>query len=404
MAIRRSYSAPAKSTEPTTFSGKYGLKNKAGLDEVNKDAYVIPLDMSNGYVEIPYHTVKKCADGTGFKNSRFNVKIACHKFDKNTGEVVDQLPLCCRLAQAEKDRITDKEKSNYRAVSFTARRNVIPVMVLSTTETDTSKKPSLKKVSIKNGIDFSFIDMSSIAYEEFTKDIQETMETEGIIDSPDDMDKEELAEAVAQYLQKSIIKVSNVPGRTKDIPYEKAYRAIPVSNQMVAKESGEQKLINCVMQVINDKYPSDKLPALFEKHSEIKAINNQVIDFLELFNVEVDNLVSDWTDDELQAYMDSYLEKQGVVNKYKSEKVVEEKVTFKEPVKATKAIAEDDDFEVPSTTSTATAVVEDDFELPSDEKSEESFDYSTSDLEESPILSDSDFSDDDFEMEDGDLL
>ena len=120
--------------------------------------------------------------------------------------------------------------------------------------------------------------------------------------------------------------------------------------------------------------------------------------------MEVDNLVSDWTDDELQAYMDSYLEKQGVVNKYKSEKVVEEKVTFKEPVKATKAIAEDDDFEVPSTTSTATAVVEDDFELPSDEKSEESFDYSTSDLEESPILSDSDFSDDDFEMEDGDLL
>ena len=230
MAIRRSYSTPAKSNEPTSFAGKYSLKNKAGLDAINKDAYVIPLDMSNGYVEIPYHTLKKCADGIGFKNSQFNAKIACHKFDKNTGEVVDQLPLCCRLAQAEKDRLSDKDKSMYRALSFTARRNVIPVMVLSTTETDSNKKPSLKKVSVKNGIDFSFIDMSSNAYDEFTKSVQETMETEGVIDSPDDMDDEDLAQAVAEYLQKSIIKISNVAGRNPGIPYEKAFRALFQTN------------------------------------------------------------------------------------------------------------------------------------------------------------------------------
>lgn len=391
MAIRRSYSTPAKSNEPTSFAGKYSLKNKAGLDAINKDAYVIPLDMSNGYVEIPYHTLKKCADGTGFKNSQFNAKIACHKFDKNTGEVVDQLPLCCRLAQAEKDRLSDKDKSMYRALSFTARRNVIPVMVLSTTETDSNKKPSLKKVSVKNGIDFSFIDMSSNAYDEFTKSVQETMETEGVIDSPDDMDDEDLAQAVAEYLQKSIIKISNVAGRNPGIPYEKAFRAISISNQLVAKESGEQKLLHYVSQVINDTFPAAKLSALFEKYPEIQAINNQVIDYLQLFNTEVDSLVSDWTEDELQGYVNTFLEKQGVVNQYKSEKP-EEAVSFKESAPSTEV----DEFEAaPASAKSVTAVAE---------KSEDEFDYSTSDLEESSILDDDEFQDDDFALEDGDEL
>lgn len=395
MAIRRSYSAPAKTNEPTTFAGKYSLKNKAGLDAVNKDAYVIPLDMAAGYVELPYHTLKKCADGTGFKNSQFGAKIACHKFDKNTGEVVDQLPLCCRLAQLEKDRLSDKEKSMYRAISFTSRRNVIPVMVLSSTETDSSKKASLKKVSVKNGIDFSFIDMSSSAYEEFTKSVQDTMETDGIIESAEDMDDEELAQEVAKYLQSSVIKVSNVAGRNPGIPYEKAFKAIPISNQMVAKDSGEQKIITYVSQVINGTFPKAKLDALFEKYPEIQTINNQVIDYLELFNVEVDNLVSDWTEEELQSYYNTYLEKAGVVNQYKSEKP-EETVAFKEPAKSASVDEDEDEFEAaPAKSKAATATAE---------KSEDEFDYTTSDLEESSILNDEDFADEDFEIGDGDEL
>ena len=398
MAIRRSYSAPAKSNEPTTFAGKYSLKNKAGLDAPNKDAYVLPLDMASGYVELPYHTLKKCADGTGFKNSQFGAKIACHKFDKNTGEVVDQLPLCCRLAQMEKERLSDKEQSMNRAISFTARRNVIPVMVLSSTETDANKKPSLKKISVKNGIDFSFIDISSSAYEEFTKGVKDQMETEGIIESADEMDEEELAAEVAKYLQNSIIKVSNVAGRNPGIPYEKAFKAIPVANNMVAKESGEQKLLTYVSQVVNGTFPKEKLDALFTKYPEVQTINNQTIDFLDLFNSEVDNLVSDWTEEELQSYYDSFLEKQGVVNKYKSEKSsTEEKVSFKSSPKAAAVEDEEDEFAdvAPAKAKSTTAVAE---------KSEDEFDYATSDLEESSILDDADFSEDDFELEDGEDL
>lgn len=395
MAIRRSYSAPAKSAEPTTFAGKYSLKNKAGLDAINKDAYVMPLDMASGYVELPYHTLKKCADGTGFKNSQFGAKIACHKFDKNTGEVVDQLPLCCRLAQMEKDRLPDKDKSGHRAISFTSRRNVIPVLVLSTTETDSSKKPSLRKVSIKNGVDFSFIDISSSAYEEFTKDVQSTMETEGIIECADDMDQEELAQEVAKYLQGSIIKISNIAARNKGIPYEKSFKAIPLTNNMVAKESGEGKILTYVSQVLNGTFPQAKLSALFEKYPEVQTINNQAIDFLELFNSEVDNLVSDWTNEELQSYYNTFLEKQGVVNQYKSDKS-EEAVSFTTPTPAASVDEEDEFADVaPAKAQTATATVE---------KSEDEFDYATSDLEESSILNDEDFAEDDFEIEDGEEL
>jgi hypothetical protein len=396
MPIRRSYSAPAKSAAPTTFAGKYSLKNKAGLDAVNKDAYVIALDMASGYVELPYHTLKKCVDGTGFKNSQFGARIACHKFDKNTGEIIDQLPLCCRLAQMEKDRLPDKEKSGHRAISFTAKRNVIPVMVLSTTETDTAKKPSLRKVSIKNGIDFSFIDISSASYDEFTKDVQSTMETEGIIECADDMDPEELAGEIAKYLQGSIIKISNITARNKGIPYEKSFKAIPLTNGMVAKESGEGKLLTYVSQVVNGTFPQNKLSALFDKYPEIQTINNQVIDFLELFNSEVDNLVSDWTDEELQSYYNTFLEKQGVVNQYKSDKS-EETVSFTSNKSSVASVDEDDEFAdvAPAKAQTATATAE---------KSEDEFDYATSDLEESSILEDEDFAEDDFEIEDGEEL
>jgi hypothetical protein len=113
-----------------------------------------------------------------------------------------------------------------------------------------------------------------------------------------------------------------------------------------------------------------------------------------LFNSEVDNLVSDWTDEELQSYYNTYLEKAGVVAQYKSEKP-EETVAFKEPAKKAAKVVDEEEDEFADTTSTATATIE---------KSEDEFDYATSDLEESSILDDSEFADEDFEIGDGDEL
>ena len=215
------------------------------------------------------------------------------------------------------------------------------------------------------------------------------------------------AEEVAKALQSSIIKITNVKGRNSNIKYERTYRAIPLNNPQVAKESNEAKLIEYLTMVVNGNFPAAKLDALYEKALVVKEINGQAIDFLELFNNDVDTLVQDWTDDELQSYYDSYLEKAGVVALYKS------------PETTTKAkeSVEDVSFvdEAPAKTSSKKVEVIDDFDFAEEakkeaasvavaEKSEEEFDYNASDLETSNILEDEDFNEDDFELLDGDDL
>jgi len=218
----------------------------------------------------------------------------------------------------------------------------------------------------------------------------------------DDLSPEDKAEEVAKALQASIIKITNEKGRSSNIKYERAYKAIPLTNPQVAKESNEAKLIEYLTMVVNGSFPAAKLDSLYEKAPIVKEINGQAIDFLDLFNKEVDSLVQDWTDDELQKYYDSYLEKSGVKALYKSTEAVEEEVEFENtanaPAKTAKKVEVVDDFdfaEEAKKEASAVAVAE---------KSEEEFDYNASDLEDSNILEDADFEEEDFELLDGDDL
>ena len=101
MAFKRSWAHVKRAPEPTTFQGKYSLKRTAGMDRVGTECFVIPLDMAAGYSCLPYHSLKKNGD-EGFHGSTFNSsKIACKRFDPETGELRKELPLCCKLAQLE---------------------------------------------------------------------------------------------------------------------------------------------------------------------------------------------------------------------------------------------------------------------------------------------------------------
>ena len=233
MAFKQSYEKPSRSNEPNTFAGKYGLRKAAGMENLGDECYVIPLDLQSGYSVLPYHTLKKCGS-EGFKGYNFNnAKIACKAFDPNTGERLEEEPLCCKLARLEKDRRPEKEDSVYRAISFSSQRYVIPVMVLSSCEDDVKKKPSMRKVSLK-GVSFSFIDLVSGTYEsEIVDAIIKTLEKEGVIEHKDELEEEELLGLVKNYLQHSIIKVSNEGTKIKGIPYVKGFDIIPVSNEFV---------------------------------------------------------------------------------------------------------------------------------------------------------------------------
>ena len=87
MAVRRSMTQPISQQKADSFSKKYSLKARAGLDKENKDAFVIPLGLADGVYTLACHEVRKAVDGVGFRGLTFNSRIACHRVDKSTGEV-----------------------------------------------------------------------------------------------------------------------------------------------------------------------------------------------------------------------------------------------------------------------------------------------------------------------------
>ena len=319
MAFKQSWAHVKRAAEPTTFQGKYGLKRTAGMEKEGNECFVIPLDMAAGYSCLPYHSLKK-NDNEGFHGSTFNsVKITCKKYDPETGEVSKELPLCCKLAQLEKDRLPETEDSAKRALSFTSFRYVFPVLVLSTTETDPSKKPTIKKISIKNGVSFSFVDLAASSYDEDIKaKVIDALIESGKVEDATNMDQEELMEMVAEYISNSIIKITNEKSKTPSIPYQKSYRIIPNTNELIGQASNENKLIRTLCKLLAGKVAPDKLDELYQKAPILQEINNQVIDFLELFNDNVDSLTESWEEDELQKYYDDFVARAAQIEKYKA--------------------------------------------------------------------------------------
>lgn len=406
MAFRQSYSAVKKTAEPSTFSGKYSLKRVAGMDAVGKEAYIIPLDMNNGYACIPHHVVKKNGD-KGFKDSAFQTtKIACHKFDKNTGEVIDNLPLCCKLAQMEKDRKPEPDDANYRALNFMGFRNAFPVLVLSTSETDPNKKPTLKKLSL-NGASFSYLDLAQSSFEkDFTGKIIKALELEGTIEDAKEMDQQELMNIVADVLKHSIVNVSNIESKA-NVPYVKDFTVIPVEkNNNIGEISGETQLIRGLIKILAGDIDTERANAFMDKYPVVKELVNQASDFITLFNDNVDSFVEEWTDEELQKYYNEFIERQEQINRYKdynnqaqAEAENDEDVKFAQPQKVSAedaALLETPKKElaaVGAVASVATAA-------PSSEKG---FDYSSVAIEEGSILNDVEFAEDDFQIDADDL-
>ena len=208
--------------------------------------------------------------------------------------------------------------------------------------------------------------MAEYTYSEFIKTVKNDMENDEKLNI-DSIPDEEMYEKASEYIRKSIIKISTIQGKISET--EKIYKVIPFTNTLIAKDSGEYEEIKILSRIVDGTFPKDKLEAAFKKYPKIHAAYNQSIDYLDLFNTEVDTIIPEWTDDELEEYYNVFLEKQGVVDQYKSPEVVstpvEEDVDFKDSV------------ETVSTPDT----------------SEAEYDYSTSDLEESSILNDDEFSD-----------
>ena len=388
MAFRKKYEEVPQNPYANSFASKYSLANAAGMKEKGNKCFVIPLDMANGFVSLPCHTVKPVGE-SGFKGGKFATKIICHKYDMNTGEVVDNEPLCCKLAKLEKVRKPEQNDSILRALTAQSWRNVIPVLVLASSEESSDKGPTLKKVSLK-GVSFSFLEMADMTYEEsIVSAIKKEFETSSTIDI-DDATDEEIRAAIAKYLATSVIMISNEETK-KAVKYERSYKVIPSTAEAVAATSGEHKEIEMLCNLLAGRVDASKLDALYAKYPVLKEINNQVVDYISLFNAEVDTLVSDWVDSELQEHYNKYVEAQTQVDQYKDVNTVAQAnaqqaqtVQFTQPARQ-------------AAPATATAVME----APAATAVEEDYDYSTTDIESTSIVDDEDFADE-FAMSDDD--
>jgi hypothetical protein len=340
MAFKRTSAKALVSNSATRFSKAYKFSTKANFD-VGKDAYILILGLESGYYETPCHRVlphKVNGQLVGFGNTSFAVYLKCKGIDEEGNRTES---LCCTLAQLEKDRIPDKEESGKRIVSFTTYRIHLPVLILGNSLADKKKDTyPVSKVSILNnlrsesGLNFAYIEMASSS---FKKDIIQAygkkLKEDGIIDYELDEESEEFMDEVLQRLPNTVVKVHGVSKQGFNAAL-KEYSFFPFDNASIASGSpeGEREAI------IN--------------YRDNQEIQNKICEFLDLFNIEVDNMFNDWTEKDLQEYYNSAigtdLKAPIKAPKEEAEEVVEEIEEVEEkPIKPVKAASKTPVVEAP---------------------------------------------------------
>ena len=293
MAFKRTSAKSLINNNSARFSSAYKFSKKANF-EVGKDAYIIPLGLETGFFETPCHRVlphKVNGQMVGFNNSTFATYIKCKGIDEEGNRTES---LCCTLAQKEKDRIPEKELSGKRIVSFTTFRVQLPVLILGNSLTDKNKATyPVSKVSILNdlrseqGLNFAYIDMASSSFKsEIISAYGKKLKEDGILDYDMDENSEEFFDEVLKRLSRTIIKVHGV-AKTGFSAALKEYSFFPFDNPTVAKGS-----------------PEGEREAILG-YKDNQEIQNKICEFLDLFNVEVDNMFTDWNEKDLLEYYNS---------------------------------------------------------------------------------------------------
>ena len=324
MAFKRTNAKSLVSSSSTRFSSTYKFSKKAGFD-IGKDVYIIILGLESGYYETPCHMVrphKVNGQLVGFGNTTFPVYIKCKGVDED-GARADSL--CCTLAQLEKERIPDKEESAKRIISFTSYRVHLPVLILSNSLNDKKKSTyPISKVSIlndlrsENGLNFAYIEM---AQSSFKQDIIQAygnkLKEEGILDYDLEDTSEEFMEEVLSRLPNTIIKVRGV-SKTGFNAALKEYSFFSFDNASIASGS-----------------PEGEREAIIG-YKDNQEIQNKICEFLDLFNIEIDNMFNDWTEKDLQEYYNSAIGADIKAPVKAPSKEIKEEVEEVEVVKPTK--------------------------------------------------------------------
>lgn len=329
MAFKRTNFGALKSTKRETFESKYKFSKQVPNFKVGSDAYVIPIGLETGYYETPCHRVmphKINGQTIGFGGSgvTFPVYIRCLGIDEEGNSTSS---LCCALAEQERLRFPDSNDAGKRIISSRSSRVHLPVLILGNSLNDPNKTSyPISKVSILNelksesGLKFAFLDMSSYTFrQELVLAYGTKLKEEGLIDYDMDENTDEYYETVCLKLASSIIKVHGVSKQGFSATMRE-YSFFPLESAAVASASGQAE-----KEAVTN----------YKENPEIMA---KVDEFLQLFNIEVDNLVKTWKEKDLQEYYNSAI---GVSIK-SSEKKEEAEATETETVEEIEEVTEEE--------------------------------------------------------------
>lgn len=419
MAYREDAVQSAHSAEKKTyFASDYSIGKRAKL-ELGSECYVIPLDIANGVIGAYYHDLKskKNKEGKyiGFKGCRINsCKIKSDAYDEKNQPLNKEDSIANQLAQEEYEKFPSTEEASKRKIGFARKENYIPVLVLGNTETDPSKKlidPA--KLTLETR-DFAFLTLPAstwgeifTSYGEFLKKVpngefDEKGKKKYIIDYS--LEKEELDAAIKKELTNFILKIKCIPAKSTSFKYSKSYEFIHLSDTDYALDSDDNGRQHKMIKNIHN-------PAMLAKCTKL---NNDITDFLTLFNSEVDNLLTTWTPEELVKYVRGDSEDNRMKEKVEQFKKESDKEDMSSPENELDEFeselikAESEDSEYTDTTNSVDSLSDDDF---ADDFDEEAFDDTEfednkkSQLKEGPKMTteESMLSDEDFDLDDDDF-
>ena len=116
---------------------------------------------------------------------------------------------------------------------------------------------------------------------------------------------EEKQEKVNKFIQNCIIQVKLIK---KSLPSPvPEYKAISVSRKGVCELTGEHDVLVTLVKFLSGQIQPTDYDKVYATFPQIKEINNQVTDFISIFDVEAEKIFTEWNEQELQAYYDEYV-------------------------------------------------------------------------------------------------
>jgi len=340
-----------KDTKAFYNSNKFKIGGEGEFGNIQYIMFVAP-DCS---YEINFHTAKfNKKEGVGFKGSKseFGTSIKCKSYD-NDGNYIDQASCC----------VYSNQEGTKELLGWKNQKAELPILVFGTVETDDKVKAlPLNKVSLKT-FEFKYIECALASVEKkILKPFEEYLKKECLI--PQDLEGEELREALVEHLKTTIIQVKGVQDTIKYPVQEYSFHPFVAAKKAVNDETNSIEVVIDEETGLAVTVPNKAIASFSKEYEAIInyknniSLQNDITAFIEDFEANIDSIFVDWTEAELSKYLiDDVASAEDVDAFREGERLAEE--AFNTPPKKVQQVVKKVVKKVPPVTPKVVEVIED---------------------------------------------